>query len=223
MVQAYHAVPVTVEHEDVDNGPGIEHEGSALLGSTASSSRIAKSKAQKDGHATLTSSIGNLANTILGSGELRSVPPLRAPHFHYIHSIVSVSFCLPRSPITITMVQACSPSHGYVPSHSSNSCSVMTLAVWCMNQNLASAGIIPGILTCAFSGAVAAFGLYLLSACARHTSHRRASFFAVAVLTFPRAAVFFDAAIAIKCFGVSIRCARTVSTHDERRRLMRRG
>ena len=66
------------------------------------------------------------------------------------------------------------------------------------------------MLTCAFSGAVAAFGLYLLSACARHTPHRRASFFAVASLTFPRAAVFFDAAIAIKCFGVSIRCACTV-------------
>jgi amino acid permease len=61
------------------------------------------------------------------------------------------------------------------------------------------------MLTCAFSGAVGAFGLYLLSACARRTPHRRSSFFAVASLTFPRAAVFFDAAIAIKCFGVSIR------------------
>ncbi|KAI0031435.1 transmembrane amino acid transporter protein-domain-containing protein [Vararia minispora EC-137] len=69
---------------------------------------------------------------------------------------------------------------------------------------LASAGIIPGMLTCVFSGVVAAFGLYLLSVCARNAPHRRASFFAVAHLTYPRAAVFFDAAIAIKCFGVSI-------------------
>ncbi|ETW79194.1 amino acid transporter [Heterobasidion irregulare TC 32-1] len=69
---------------------------------------------------------------------------------------------------------------------------------------MASAGIIPGMITCIFSGSVAAFGLYLLSACARKAPHRRASFFAVANLTFPRAAVFFDAAIAIKCFGVSI-------------------
>ena len=61
------------------------------------------------------------------------------------------------------------------------------------------------MITCIFSGSVAAFGLYLLSACARKAPHRRASFFAVANLTFPRAAVFFDAAIAIKCFGVSIR------------------
>ncbi|KAG6866586.1 hypothetical protein C0991_002074 [Blastosporella zonata] len=69
---------------------------------------------------------------------------------------------------------------------------------------MASAGVIPGVLTCMFSGCVAAFGLYLLSLCATYTPHRRASFFSVAQLTFPRAAVFFDAAIAIKCFGVSI-------------------
>jgi amino acid permease len=62
------------------------------------------------------------------------------------------------------------------------------------------------MFTCLFSGSVAAFGLYLLSLCARQTSHRKSSFFAVAELTFPSAAVFFDAAIAIKCFGVSIRC-----------------
>ena len=62
------------------------------------------------------------------------------------------------------------------------------------------------MVTCLFSGAVAGFGLYLLSLCAVKAPHRRASFFAVAELTFPRAAVFFDAAIAIKCFGVSIRC-----------------
>ncbi|KAJ7066268.1 transmembrane amino acid transporter protein-domain-containing protein [Mycena amicta] len=69
---------------------------------------------------------------------------------------------------------------------------------------MASAGIIPGIITCIFSGSVAAFGLYLLSLCAARAPHRRSSFFAVAQMTFPRAAVFFDAAIAAKCFGVSI-------------------
>ncbi|KAF7308221.1 Aa-trans domain-containing protein [Mycena chlorophos] len=69
---------------------------------------------------------------------------------------------------------------------------------------MASAGILPGMLTCIFSGSVAAFGLYLLSLCAARAPHRRSSFFAVAQMTFPRAAVFFDAAIAAKCFGVSI-------------------
>ncbi|KAH7890796.1 vacuolar amino acid transporter 5 [Phlebopus sp. FC_14] len=69
---------------------------------------------------------------------------------------------------------------------------------------MASAGVVPGMITCVFSGVVGGFGLYLLTLCARHAPHRRSSFFAVAEITFPQAAVFFDAAIAIKCFGVSI-------------------
>ncbi|KAF9565815.1 hypothetical protein CPC08DRAFT_704250 [Agrocybe pediades] len=69
---------------------------------------------------------------------------------------------------------------------------------------LASAGMIPGMITCVLSGSVAAFGLYLLSLCATKAQHRRASFHAISQLTFPGAAVFFDAAIATKCFGVSI-------------------
>ncbi|KAF9506393.1 hypothetical protein BS47DRAFT_1378132 [Hydnum rufescens UP504] len=68
---------------------------------------------------------------------------------------------------------------------------------------MASSGLIPGIITCIFSGSVAGFGLYLLSRCASQTPHRRSSFFAVAQLTYPSLAVFFDAAVAIKCFGVS--------------------
>jgi amino acid permease len=111
-------------------------EDSALLGTDVTLKR--------DGHATITSCVSNLANTIIGSGML-----------------------------------------------------TFPLA-------MASAGLLPGMLTCIFSGSVAVFGLYLLSLCATRTPHRRASFFAIAELTFPSAAVFFDAAIAIKCFGVSI-------------------
>lgn len=79
---------------------------------------------------------------------------------------------------------------------------------------MTSAGIIPGMITCAFSGAVGAFGLYLLTRCAQFTPHRRSSFFAVAQITFPRAAVFFDAAIAIKCFGVSVRYVLTKNEYE---------
>jgi hypothetical protein len=76
MVQAYHAVPLSVEYEDVDgdNGRPAEHEGSALLGSRASDVGIAKTEAQKEGHATLSSSIVNLSNTIVGSGACPSPP-----------------------------------------------------------------------------------------------------------------------------------------------------
>lgn len=70
---------------------------------------------------------------------------------------------------------------------------------------MASSGLLPGMVTCVLSGGVAAFGLYLLSLCATRTTGRHASFHAISQLTFPSAAVFFDAAIATKCFGVSIR------------------
>ncbi|KAF8311366.1 hypothetical protein DL93DRAFT_2083351 [Clavulina sp. PMI_390] len=68
----------------------------------------------------------------------------------------------------------------------------------------ASAGLIPGLFSLFFCGAVAYYGLYLLSACAAEAPPGKASFFAVAQLTTPSLAVFFDAAIAIKCFGVSV-------------------
>ncbi|TFK51813.1 hypothetical protein OE88DRAFT_1679269 [Heliocybe sulcata] len=135
MVRTYGVAP---DRDEVDTAVAGESEQSALLGGDAPVQK------KRDGHATLSSSVGNLANTIIGSGML-----------------------------------------------------TFPLA-------MASAGIIPGMITCLFSGSVAAFGLYLLSHAAARAPHRQASFFAVAKMTFPRAAVFFDAAIAIKCFGVSI-------------------
>jgi amino acid permease len=55
-----------------------------------------------------------------------------------------------------------------------------------------------------FSGITSALGLYFLSKAAARTEGREASFFAVSQLTWPSAAIFFDLAIAIKCFGVGI-------------------
>ncbi|KAF9643712.1 hypothetical protein BDM02DRAFT_3220784 [Thelephora ganbajun] len=137
MVQPYGAT----NHSgvDVEARDDTTSEDTSLLGAASTGKAI-----KREGHATMVSGIGNLANTIVGSGML-----------------------------------------------------TFPLA-------LASAGIIPGILTCVFSGGAAAFGLYLLSRAATKAPHRRSSFFAVAELTYPKAAVFFDAAIAVKCFGVSI-------------------
>ncbi|TFK29722.1 vacuolar amino acid transporter 5 [Coprinopsis marcescibilis] len=145
MVATYGVAPVNAaDPSTVEDS----HESRALLGGDSSSSHSSGSgraeREKRDGHATLTSCISNLANTIIGSGML-----------------------------------------------------TFPLA-------MASVGVLPGMLTCIFSGAVAAFGLYLLSLCATYTKHRHASFHAVSQLTFPRAAIFFDAAIATKCFGVSI-------------------
>ncbi|THH32498.1 hypothetical protein EUX98_g1671 [Antrodiella citrinella] len=141
MVQSYGGVESPGRSADPTDSliPGAAGENDALLGSDATAKKLLR-----EGHATVLSSVSNLANTIIGSGML-----------------------------------------------------TFPLA-------LASAGIIPGMITCMSSGAVAVFGLYLLTLCAAKAPHRRASFFVVAEMTFPKAAVFFDAAIAIKCFGVSI-------------------
>ncbi|KAJ2076459.1 hypothetical protein H4R24_005685 [Coemansia sp. RSA 988] len=73
-----------------------------------------------------------------------------------------------------------------------------------MPNAMASLGLAFGSIIIIFSALASSLGLYLLSRCARRTSGRDSSFFAVSKLTYPRAAIFFDAAIAVKCFGVSI-------------------
>lgn len=135
MARSYGIAPTDREDvvEDRDNAP--------LLGAGPPKAVEAD---QEDGHATIVSCVGNLANTIMGTGML-----------------------------TFPLV-------------------------------MASGGIIPGAITCITSGCIGALGLWMLSRCATRTPHRRSSFFAVSKITFPSAAVFFDAAIAIKCFGVSI-------------------
>src|SRR4051812_22850105 len=55
-----------------------------------------------------------------------------------------------------------------------------------------------------FAAITSGIGLYLLSLCATHTSGRKSSFFSVSKLTYPSAALLFDSAIAIKCFGVAV-------------------
>ncbi len=101
MVQNYHAVPVSVEHEDPDDGRGTEHEDSALLGAKASSVGLMAKNNGKEGRATLISSVSNLANTIIGSGAC-------TPALCYCYRLI---ISLNWSPDG----QACSPSLVYVP------------------------------------------------------------------------------------------------------------
>lgn len=65
-------------------------------------------------------------------------------------------------------------------------------------------GIVLGTVVILWSGMTAAFGLYLQSRCARYLERGTSSFFALSQITYPNAAVIFDAAIAIKCFGVGV-------------------
>ena len=68
---------------------------------------------------------------------------------------------------------------------------------------LAATGLVQGLLLILFCASASAFGLYLLSRVASQLG-RKASFFNCASITYPSFAVFFDIAIAVKCFGVSI-------------------
>ncbi|KAJ3284182.1 hypothetical protein HDU79_008428 [Rhizoclosmatium sp. JEL0117] len=72
-----------------------------------------------------------------------------------------------------------------------------------MPKALASTGLGFGSLLIALSGLASAFGLTLLTLCASKIG-RHSSFFHISKLTYPQAAIWFDLAIAVKCFGVSI-------------------
>lgn len=65
-------------------------------------------------------------------------------------------------------------------------------------------GILLGTFFIIWSALTAGFGLYLQARCSRYLDRGSASFFALSQITYPNAAVVFDAAIAIKCFGVGV-------------------
>ncbi|KAK2748937.1 hypothetical protein FQN57_007220 [Myotisia sp. PD_48] len=73
-----------------------------------------------------------------------------------------------------------------------------------MPHAISRLGILLGVTVVLWAGLTAAFGLYLQTRCARYLERGSASFFALSQLTYPNAAVIFDAAIAIKCFGVGV-------------------
>src|ERR1700712_5516358 len=73
-----------------------------------------------------------------------------------------------------------------------------------MSMAMSHMGILLGTVVIIWSGLTAAFGLYLQTRCARYLERGTSSFFALSQITYPNAAVVFDAAIAIKCFGVGV-------------------
>ncbi|TIC02381.1 hypothetical protein E3Q08_03488 [Wallemia mellicola] len=79
-----------------------------------------------------------------------------------------------------------------------------TTGMLAMPDVLSSTGIIPGMILILFCAFMSSFGLYLLSLCSDKLPPRSASFNAIAKITYPTAAMYFDLAIALKCFGVSI-------------------
>ncbi|KAF7586725.1 hypothetical protein BBP40_008404 [Aspergillus hancockii] len=81
---------------------------------------------------------------------------------------------------------------------------IVGAGVLAMPLAMSHMGIVLGTIVILWSGTTAGFGLYLQSRCAQYLDRGTASFFALSQLTYPNAAVVFDAAIAIKCFGVGV-------------------
>lgn len=81
---------------------------------------------------------------------------------------------------------------------------VIGSGVLAMPKTMSRMGILLGTFVILWSGLTAGFGLYLQSRSARYLERGTASFFALSQITYPNAAVLFDAAIAIKCFGVGV-------------------
>ena len=92
-----------------------------------------------------------------------------------------------------------------------------------MPSSMSAMGIFTGGLIIIFAGITSGMGLYFLSRCALRIERGHSSFFAVAKRTYPGAAVVFDTAIAIKCFGNFVlmlnlisRCCRVISYYHRR-------
>ena len=81
---------------------------------------------------------------------------------------------------------------------------VVGAGILAMPLALSRMGIILGTIIILWAGLTAGFGLYLQTKCARYLDRGAASFFALSQITYPNAAVIFDAAISIKCFGVGV-------------------
>lgn len=55
-----------------------------------------------------------------------------------------------------------------------------------------------------YAALTSGLGLYFLARCADKVGGRNASFSSLSKLTWPKLGIFFDLAIAIKCFGVAV-------------------
>jgi amino acid permease len=81
---------------------------------------------------------------------------------------------------------------------------IVGAGVLAMPLAMSHMGMVLGTIVILWAGLTAGFGLYLQTRCAAYLERGSASFFALSQITYPNAAVIFDAAIAIKCFGVGV-------------------
>jgi hypothetical protein len=103
----------------------------------------------------------------------------------------------------INLVNTSSSTHHYI-SVDSNGWEVVGAGVLAMPKAMSEMGMLLGTLVIVWSGITSAFGLYLQTRCAQYLERGHSSFFALSQITYPNLAIIFDAAIAVKCFGVGV-------------------
>lgn len=106
----------------------------------------------------------------------------------------------PSSPDTINLASKASLSGSVL--NLANT--VIGAGVLAMPKAFVSTGLFNGVVLIFFSAFVSGLGLYFLTRCAARVEAGQASFFSIARRTYPSAAIWFDSAIVIKCFGVGV-------------------
>lgn len=81
---------------------------------------------------------------------------------------------------------------------------IVGAGVLAMPLAMSHMGMVLGVIVILWAGLTAGFGLYLQTRCAAYLERGSSSFFALSQITYPNAAIIFDAAIAVKCFGVGV-------------------
>ena len=81
---------------------------------------------------------------------------------------------------------------------------IVGAGVLAMPHAMSQMGMVLGVIVILWAGLTAGFGLYLQTRCAAYLERGSSSFFALSQITYPNAAIIFDAAIAVKCFGVGV-------------------
>ena len=91
-----------------------------------------------------------------------------------------------------------------IPSSATKYRIVVGAGVLAMPRAMSQMGMLLGTIVIIWSGITSGFGLYLQTRCAQYIERGHSSFFALSQMTYPNLAIIFDAAIAVKCFGVGV-------------------
>ncbi|ORZ35498.1 transmembrane amino acid transporter protein-domain-containing protein [Catenaria anguillulae PL171] len=213
----------------LDLGPKVQQPPLPLFHShshtaaTAAHSRVISSNSHltlvdQDIDAAL-NTIYTMARTELSSASSSNPPGSPARSAHSVSTAIFAADPnepLPVSPTTTTARSDLLPKGTVFGGIINISNTILGSGMLAMPYAIATVGLGVGLGMVLFSGVAAAFGLWLLTHVARYLPgsesetcggprqpRAHSSFFSLSEITYPHAAVYFDAAIGIKCFGVA--------------------